>query len=470
MKRYAVVLLLVLVSFAGIAEAADKIRIGIVGFDSKAAGVSQEQAGIITDVLTRELASSKTISIYERQQLARIGEEIKLSMSGLVDTHTAVEVGKIAGVQYVLMGSVTELSQKASGAAIPFLGGLGVGGGNHQARAVIDVRLVETATSEIRLALSETGSSVNNTSAVTFSGIAFAETEFGGLEARAITDAVSRLSYNIRSIIGGESSHVISAGGNEYVIDIGSTMGAKEGGLYLVYADGRTLTNMNGEIIGREKLPIAILKVRDIASGHSTCLLAPGCSGKLIERGDKIEPIAVGKGKNMKFITEKPRRSSSTFEEIFGAKPDAAGTVTTSVPQRADTNVKTVPETDKSPVAAAPVAIKNQRSASKSGAFDPNTSTETRVVQTYPIDPGKANLLGIQQRNALNKYKGGRYRDAYTEFCAAAKEYEGNYLAAYWAGITADKLKKKDEAAKWLDTALKINPNYQPAIDYKAKL
>ena len=297
----------------------EKIRIGIMGFQSKASGVSNRQAEMITDLFTRELANSKTIAVYEREQLAQVGKEIKLSMSGLVDTNTAVEVGRIAGIQYILTGAVTELSGKASGGGgyvpirgVPVLGGVAVGSGARRATAGIDIRVIDTTTSEIVLALSEHGSAVNTTSAVAIAGFAAAESEFGGLEARAIADAVTRLSNGVRSALGDESSRVIAVSSNKFTIDVGATMGAKVGALYLVYADGAAIRGMDGELLGRDKIPLAVLKVSSVSSRHSECTLAPGCTGKLIERGDKIEPVTVGSTKNLKFATSRPARSKSS--------------------------------------------------------------------------------------------------------------------------------------------------------------
>ena len=74
------------------------------------------------------------------------------------------------------------------------------------------------------------------------------------------------------------------------------------------------------------------------------------------------------------------------------------------------------------------------------------------------------------QRNAYNKFKNGKYKDAYAEFCRAADAHSSvNYLSAYWAGVSAHKLKKADEALEWIDKALAINPDYTPAQDFKAK-
>ncbi|MCL1941545.1 MAG: CsgG/HfaB family protein [Synergistaceae bacterium] len=302
----------------------EKIRIGIVGFQSKAPGVSDHQAGIITDLFTRELASSQSISVYEREQLAKIGEEIKLSMSGLVDMDTAVEVGKIAGVQYILTGAVTELSGSASGGGTyvpirgaPVIGGVAVGGGSKKATAGIDIRIIDTSTAEVVLALSEKGTATNSTTAIGIAGFAAAETEFGGLEARAIADAVTRLSSGVREALG-DSSHVIAVSGSTFTIDIGSTMGAKKGALYLVYADGPAVKGMKGEVLGREKIPLAVLKVDNVSAKHSTCTLAPGCKGDLIQRGDKIEPISAANAKNMKFASTRPPKPRSDLSELLG--------------------------------------------------------------------------------------------------------------------------------------------------------
>jgi len=458
-----------------------KIRIGVIGFDSKAEGVSQEQADIVTDLFTRTLASSKTIAVYERERLAKVGQEIKLSMSGLVDMSTAIEVGKIAGVQYILMGSVTELSEKMSGGAVPlFFIPVAVGGGGHEAKATIDVRLIDTTTSETRLALSESGTSTNSASAVSVMGLSFAEAEFGGLQARAIADAVNRLAHGIRSELGGESSHVLNVAGNEVVIDVGSTMGAKEGQLYLVYAEGKTILGMSGESLGRDKMPLAVVKVRDVASGHSTCVVASNCSLSLVRRGDKIEPVTAAKAKTMKFVSSRPAASSETFNQIFG--PQGGSGEVASVPQAApvtarDTAAKPAvieevkgqpaPAAASAPRSAAPVLQPGE--AKTIPGFDPNTSTDVKVIQTYGIDMGSSNMLRIAHANAMNSFNSGKFKDAYAKFVEAAGRYDGHYLAAYWAGVAAHRLKKADESLQWMNRALAINPRYTPAAEYKSK-
>lgn len=449
----------------------EKVRIGVFQFESKTSGVSQQQANAVMDMMTRALASSKSISVIERAQLDKVGKEIKLGQSGLVDASTAAEVGRVAGVQYILLGAVTELNKKASGGAIPLFGNIGIATGSEEAQATIDVRIVDTSTAEVKLALSETGYSSNEVSGLYLGGAVLAEGTFDGLESRAIADSVTRLAARIRGTLGGESSHVVAVADKEATIDIGSSMGAKEGALYLVYADGKTIRGMSGEEIGRERLAFAVLKVREATPTYSNCTFVKGGKAALVRRGDKVEPISSRMIKSLKFAGSRPAASSGTFEQIFGNAPKD-GEAPQAPPAASDTPAA-------KPEAPSPATVAEQPKPESKPAtgeakvipgFDPNQSTDAKVIETLALSVGDRNLLGIMQRNAYNKFKNGRYKDAYAEFCRAADAHPSvNYLSAYWAGVTAHKLKKADEALQWIDKALAINPDYKPAQDFKSK-
>ena len=102
---------------------------------------------------------------------------------------------------------------------------------------------------------------------------------------------------------------------------------------------------------------------------------------------------------------------------------------------------------------------------------DPNSTTDAKLIDAYDfMDPQKRNTLGIQHRGAWQMYSNKRYKDALEIFTQLADDYEGNYMSAYWAGMCAVKLNSGKEASKWFNSALEINPNYQPAVDALAKL
>jgi hypothetical protein len=112
-------------------------------------------------------------------------------------------------------------------------------------------------------------------------------------------------------------------------------------------------------------------------------------------------------------------------------------------------------------------ALKSQQTTQKS---DLNTSTDSKVINSYPLSTKDKNALSIQHRAAYNAYSKKSYKKAFEAFSKLADEYEGNYLSAYWAGVSALKLNKKQDAAAWFDRALAINPSYQPALDARGKL
>ena len=83
--------------------------------------------------MTTELYEAGLFTLVEREKLHYVGEEIRLSQSGLMDESTAPELGKIKGVQYSMTGAVTEYHYKAAGGAVPIPGIGGVGGASNTA-------------------------------------------------------------------------------------------------------------------------------------------------------------------------------------------------------------------------------------------------------------------------------------------------------------------------------------------------
>jgi len=66
----------------------------------------------ITSALEGVLADMGGADIYSREDLDKVIKEQKFQQSGLVDENTAVEVGKLAGVKYIITGSIDSVTQK----------------------------------------------------------------------------------------------------------------------------------------------------------------------------------------------------------------------------------------------------------------------------------------------------------------------------------------------------------------------
>ena len=110
------VLLLAFALFAATAalRAADaaKPRVAVLEFKNKAEGYgwSGYKAGqAAQDMLVTELVKKGGYRVMEREQLEAILQEKNLSLSGDIDPKTAVKLGKMIGVEYLIAGAVTEL-------------------------------------------------------------------------------------------------------------------------------------------------------------------------------------------------------------------------------------------------------------------------------------------------------------------------------------------------------------------------
>ena len=202
--------LLAVMMIAGCAFADDEaepVRLGIMRFSSKTYDVPDGMAAVIGDFFGRMLFKSEGITLLERERLEEIGSEINLGMSGLVDNKTAARVGKIAGCQYMLLGSITNLARGASGMAVPVFGlPIAVGNAKQKVKATLDVRVIDVETAAVVFADSAEGEASKSDNLTTFYGISFEESEFGGIENLAIAQAASKLAPQIEKALTGKDT------------------------------------------------------------------------------------------------------------------------------------------------------------------------------------------------------------------------------------------------------------------------
>lgn len=83
----------------------------------------------VSEFLTHHLVNDQTFTIVERSELAKVMGEQRLHVTGAVDPATAVQVGKLAGARYLIMGSVER-----------------VGGSYHMNARVVEVETADIVT------------------------------------------------------------------------------------------------------------------------------------------------------------------------------------------------------------------------------------------------------------------------------------------------------------------------------------
>lgn len=121
-----------------------KTRIAVMDFDNKTPHGGWRIGHGASDMLATELVKKGEYSVIERDKLASLLKEQDLGASGRIDPGTAVKIGKILGVGYIVTGAVTEYGQSSSGG-----GGGGVHVGKKGYHAAVDVRIINTTTGEI---------------------------------------------------------------------------------------------------------------------------------------------------------------------------------------------------------------------------------------------------------------------------------------------------------------------------------
>ncbi len=67
----------------------------------------------VEEMLATNMAGFDCVALYERSGLQSILREMKIGMTGIVDEKTAAKVGKVAGVEKVILGSYNLAGDKA---------------------------------------------------------------------------------------------------------------------------------------------------------------------------------------------------------------------------------------------------------------------------------------------------------------------------------------------------------------------
>jgi hypothetical protein len=245
------------------------------------------------------------------------------------------------------------------------------------------------------------------------------------------------------------------------MIDVGLSMGARRGGLYLAYAEGGEGDGFYGGITGREKIPLALLKVREPSTVHSFCAVVAPRGGIALRPGDRVTPISAKQAKRVRFASARPwpylyyEETGPVFPysaPVLAPAPVASG-APMAAPRLAEPPYPPYPN-----YPAIGQAVLD---------FDANNIADARLIRTFPLSQAEMNALEIEHRGAWSLYSKGRFAEALDSFSRQSVSFRGNYLSPYWAGMSALRLRDVQAATAWFDSALVINPYFLPARNAK---
>src|SRR5688572_271561 len=305
---------LVLLLVADAASAQQKKRVAILSFDdaaveasaAKAVGTSQDVGGFLADVVVKEVLKGSTYTVIERRAIDQVLKEQNFSNSNRVDPKTAAAIGRLLGVDAIIMGSVTQFGVEESAVALGSgpLGrvtrGVLSGGKRINAKATVGLtaRMVDTRTGEILTAAS--GSGESSKASVAASGFAtgdidltsrsFQESMLGEAVNRAVlqvavtlnefgsTAATARVSY---------AGLVADVSGNTLIVNVGKRNGAQVGDTIEVSRPGRTILDPQTKKVLRIIVDkIATAKVTEADDDSATATLSGTAS---VHVGDQVK-------------------------------------------------------------------------------------------------------------------------------------------------------------------------------------
>jgi curli biogenesis system outer membrane secretion channel CsgG len=215
MSRKTISLVLFLTLWAAGAQAQQKKRVAVMNFDyatvqsyvSSIFGSNQDVGKGIADLLVDKLVSDGAYSVIERKALDKILAEQNFSNSDRADASSAAKIGKVLGVDAIIIGSITQFGRDdkktdvGGGALGGVTGRFGIGGVRRtEANAVVAVtaRMINTSTAEILASATAKGESTRKGTGLLGSG---------GSSAGAGGAGIDMTSSNFANTILGEAVH-----------------------------------------------------------------------------------------------------------------------------------------------------------------------------------------------------------------------------------------------------------------------
>ncbi len=290
MKR--IVLVLTLALLFSLSNAQLKKRVAVSRFEDRAGTGYNHLGEGVADMLVTALVKSNKFFVLERQELEKVLGEQKLGESGLVTAETAPKLGKLLGVELLVVGSVSEFGTKESqvSGGISFLGG---GIKRKTSRAVVDIRLINTVTGEIVAAEKEEGEESSTGIAVRYEDIDFNnmdswdDTDIGKACRKAIDGVVELIVNNMASIPWSGKVLKVNADGT-LLMKPGSEGNVKVGMEFDIFRIGESIKDPDtGLDLGAEETKIGKVKVvEDALKGKAA--KAKIVDGKDIQTNDII--------------------------------------------------------------------------------------------------------------------------------------------------------------------------------------
>ncbi|MDP8212786.1 MAG: CsgG/HfaB family protein [Candidatus Zapsychrus exili] len=252
--------------------------------------VAAENTKAFVDMLSTALIKAKKFRVIERERLGDLIQEQSLGESGMIlDEETAHKLGTVHGIDYMILGAITQYGIDKTGIGTGGKLGFNLGLASEKARMSVDMRIIEVETGAVVIA--ETVEEI-------VSGSKSLRSEYVALDSgggQLLSDVMRKTSNSVARLIVSKLFPVkvvnISSSG-VIMLNYGSGF-LNEKGVFDVFSQGEEIVDPDtGEVLGSEEEKVGRIEITSVHEKFS--------KAKALEGTDKI-----GKGMICRSVSKK---------------------------------------------------------------------------------------------------------------------------------------------------------------------
>ena len=311
MKKILLSIVWVFLSMSLVQAAADKKRVAVINFDFGAVqnwwGGNWDIGKGIADLIVDKLVNDGTYSVIERKQLDTVLAEQNFSNSDRADASSASKIGKVLGVNVIIVGSITQFGTEKKGVDVGGIAGRfgGFGGGKvgtqkGKANVAITARAIDVNTAEILASV--TGKGESSRSGLLLGGLGAGSGGFGaggfsmgsseyretilGEATYAAVDKVTQgligASGKIPATAVEVRGMVADVSGATVILNVGMSQGVKPGSVLKVLRVARVVKDpASGKVLKEITEDVGQIKIDEADASSSTGKIIAGSDVKV---------------------------------------------------------------------------------------------------------------------------------------------------------------------------------------------
>lgn len=284
----------------------DRLTIAVMDFDYSSLSNARNlnlidgAARGVSDVVAGELVETRKYRVIERSRLDAILDEQGLANSGLVDSGTAAQIGRLLGAELIMVGSITQFDLQERGTGFGLFG-VSLGNQTRKALVTLNTRVINSTTGEILMSAEGQAevSQVDGDVRIRGVNLGTATNNDGTLLTVATRDAIREVIKQMDSrqtelsaigrVSPNTSGLVADVAGNSVIINRGSSHGYRNGLRLSIERVSREVTDPEtGEVIRRVTDQVGVIELQDVDSTSSEGRIISGSGFRV---GDIASPM-----------------------------------------------------------------------------------------------------------------------------------------------------------------------------------